>query len=74
MAESKARGRARRSRRSRDEGLAGGLDDIAELVGGDSDRSRRFLGGLVVGALVGAAVAGAAFVRAHRSIAEEPRG
>jgi hypothetical protein len=43
-------------------------------MGGDSDRSRRFLGGLVVGALVGAAVAGAAFVRSRRSIDEhEPR-
>ena len=46
-------------------GLAGltGLADLAELLGGDSPRSRRFLGGLVVGALVGAAVAGGALVR-----------
>ncbi len=38
----------------------GGLADLAELMGGESDRSRRFLGGLVAGALVGAALAGAA--------------
>jgi hypothetical protein len=42
-------------------------------MGGDSDRSRRFLGGLVVGALVGAALAGAALVRARRAIDEQPR-
>ena len=36
----------------------GGLADLADLVGGESDRSRRFLGGLVAGALVGAAVVG----------------
>jgi hypothetical protein len=41
----------------------GGLADLAELLGGNSDRSRRFLGGLVVGALVGAALAGAALLR-----------
>jgi len=51
----------------------GGLGDLAELMGGDSDRSRRFLGGLVVGALVGAALAGAALVRARRAIDEQPR-
>jgi hypothetical protein len=44
----------------------GGLADLAELLGGESDRSRRFLGGLVAGALVGAAVAGAALFRARR--------
>jgi hypothetical protein len=36
----------------------GALADLAELMGGDSDRSRRLLGGLAAGALVGAAVAG----------------
>ena len=41
----------------------GGLGDLAELLGGETPRSRRFLGGLVVGALVGAAVAGAALLR-----------
>lgn len=41
----------------------GGLGDLAELLGGESPRSRRFLGGLVIGALVGAAVAGAALLR-----------
>ena len=42
---------------------AGPLDalaDLADLVGGESDRSRRFLGGVIAGALVGAAVVGAA--------------
>ena len=41
----------------------GRLADLAELVGGDSDRSKRFMGGLVAGAVVGAAIAGAALVR-----------
>lgn len=36
-----------------------GLADLADLVGGESDRSRRFLGGLAAGALVGAAIVGA---------------
>jgi hypothetical protein len=49
-------------------GLAGltGLADLAELLGGDSPRSRRFLGGLMVGALVGAAVAGGSLLRRGR--------
>jgi hypothetical protein len=41
----------------------GALADLAELLGGDSERSRRFMGGLVAGALVGAAIAGAALLR-----------
>jgi hypothetical protein len=41
----------------------GGLADLAELLGGDTPRSRRFLGGLVVGALVGAAIAGSSLLR-----------
>ena len=36
------------------------LTELAELLGGESARSRKFLGGLVIGALVGAAVAGTA--------------
>jgi hypothetical protein len=38
------------------------LVDLADLVGGESSRSRRFLGGLIIGALAGAAVAGAGLV------------
>lgn len=41
----------------------GGLADLAELVGGDSERSKRFLGGLAMGAMVGAALAGAVLMR-----------
>jgi hypothetical protein len=36
------------------------LVELADLLGGESNRSRKFLGGLVIGALVGAAVAGTA--------------
>jgi hypothetical protein len=36
------------------------LADLVDLVGGESDRSRRFLGGVIAGALVGAALVGAA--------------
>jgi hypothetical protein len=39
------------------------LAELADLLGGESIPSRRFLGGLVVGALVGAAVAGATAMR-----------
>ena len=39
------------------------LAELADLLGGESRPSRRFLGGLIVGALAGAAVAGAAAMR-----------
>jgi hypothetical protein len=41
----------------------GGLADLAELLGGESPRSRKFLGGLVIGGLVGAVVAGGSLLR-----------
>jgi hypothetical protein len=44
----------------------GSLSDLAELLGGETPRSRRFLGGVVVGALVGAALAGSALLRRGR--------
>lgn len=44
----------------------GSLADLSELLGGDTNRSRRFLGGLMVGALVGAAVAGSSMLRRRR--------
>jgi hypothetical protein len=51
----------------------GGLADLAELLGGEGDRSRRFLGGLIAGALVGAALAGVAALR-RRSSGRDDRG
>lgn len=39
------------------------VDALSELLGGESPRSRRFLGGLVAGALVGAAIAGSTIWR-----------
>ena len=42
------------------------LAELADLLGGESSRSKRFLGGLVVGALAGAAVAGASFLTRRR--------
>jgi len=47
------------------------LAELADLLGGESARSRRFLGGLVVGALAGAAVAGTAAL-ARRSKRRPP--
>ena len=44
----------------------GSLADLSELLGGDTHRSRRFLGGLVAGALVGAALAGGSMLRRRR--------
>jgi hypothetical protein len=43
-----------------------GLYDLAQLLGGESPESRRFLRGLAIGALVGAAMAGSSFVRRRR--------
>jgi len=42
------------------------LAELADLLGGESSRSKRFLGGLVVGALAGAAVAGITALRRHQ--------
>ena len=41
----------------------GDLADLAELLAGETPGSKRFLRGLVVGALVGAAVAGGSLLR-----------
>jgi hypothetical protein len=49
------------------------LTELADLLGGESPRSRKFLGGLVIGALVGAAVAGTAAI-ARRSQDRRDRG
>ena len=46
------------------------LAELADLLGGESSRSKRFLGGLIVGALAGAAVAGAGFL-ARRQVEHE---
>ena len=43
-----------------------GLADLAELMSGESAGSRRFLGGLALGALVGAAIAGSTIWQRHR--------
>ena len=42
------------------------LAEILELLTGESAASRTFLGGLALGALVGAALAGGSIVRGHR--------
>jgi hypothetical protein len=55
------------TRGARDTRPLGGLADLAELVGGDSERSKRFMGGLVAGAMVGAAIVGAILVRRRPS-------
>ena len=52
------------------------LAEIADLLGGESGRSKRFLGGLIVGALAGAAMAGATVLSRRLSThhGDEPRG
>ena len=44
----------------------GGLADLAELLAGETPRSRRFLQGLIAGAIVGAAIAGSSLLRRRR--------
>ncbi len=51
---------------SRSSALSEAIAEAAELLAGDSAPSRAFLGGLVAGALVGAAVAGASLLRSRR--------
>lgn len=48
------------------------LTELAELLGGESTRSRTFLGGLVLGALAGAALAGS--LAARRKARSQERG
>ena len=43
-----------------------GLAELAELLGGESASSKRFLGGLALGALVGAAIAGSTIWQRRR--------
>jgi hypothetical protein len=43
-----------------------GLADLAELLGGESADSKRFLRGLALGALVGAAIAGSTLWQRRR--------
>ncbi|HEX8959335.1 MAG TPA: hypothetical protein VF770_05895 [Solirubrobacterales bacterium] len=43
--------------------LPGPVADALELLAGESPTSRTFIGGLVVGALVGSVIAGAGFLR-----------
>ncbi|HEY4190546.1 MAG TPA: hypothetical protein VGM28_09010 [Candidatus Limnocylindrales bacterium] len=51
---------------ARPAGSLGSLADLSELLGGDTSRSRRFIGGLIAGALVGAAVAGGTLLRLRK--------
>jgi hypothetical protein len=44
----------------------GGLADLAELLGGETTGSRRFLTGVIAGAVVGAALAGGSLLRRRR--------
>jgi hypothetical protein len=63
MDERRVAGRRRVARIVGEPALPGGLAEVVDLLGGESDRSRRFLGGLIAGALVGAALAGPALLR-----------
>jgi hypothetical protein len=47
------------------------LAELADLLGGESSRSKRFLGGLVVGALAGAALAGASVLARRRASSDD---
>ena len=47
------------------EGLSGVVADVVDWLSGDSPSSRTFIGGLVAGAVLGAALAGASFVQAR---------
>jgi hypothetical protein len=61
-----------REREERPTGLPQALADAVGILTGESSSSRRFLGGLIAGALVGAAVAGASLVRSRAVGPPEP--
>ncbi len=63
MGDRRVSGRGRVARIAAEPPMQGGLAEIVELLGGESEGSRRFLGGLIAGALVGAALAGTAVLR-----------
>lgn len=63
MGERRVRDRGRVARIAGERPRPGGLAELMDLLGGESEGSRRFLGGLIAGALVGAALAGSAFLR-----------
>ena len=47
--------------------------EVVDLLGGESEGSRRFLGGIIAGALVGAALAGTALLRRRAGGGARPR-
>jgi hypothetical protein len=63
MGDRRMSGRGREARIAGERPMQGGLAELVELLGGESEGSRRFLGGLIAGALVGAALAGTALLR-----------
>lgn len=50
----------------------GGLADLAELLGGETTGSRRFLAGVIAGAVVGAVLAGGSLLRRRGRRPEDP--
>jgi hypothetical protein len=63
MGDRRMSGRGREARIAGEPPMQGGLAELMELLGGESEGSRRFIGGLIAGALVGAALAGTALLR-----------
>ena len=51
----------------------GVFTEVVDLLGGESEGSRRFLGGIIAGALVGAALAGTALLRRRAGGGARPR-
>lgn len=51
----------------------GVFTEVVDLLGGESEGSRRFLGGIIAGALVGAALAGTTLLRRRAGRGVRPR-
>ena len=56
-----------REHEERDAPMPPAVADVVELLSGQSGASKTFLGGLIAGALVGAAVAGSGFLRRRKA-------
>ena len=63
MGDRRARDRGRVARIAGEPPVRSGLAELVDLLGGESEGSRRFIGGLIAGALVGAALAGTSLLR-----------
>ncbi len=73
MGDRRVSDRGRAARMAGEPPAQGVFTEVVDLLGGESEGSRRFLGGIIAGALVGAALAGTALLRRRAGGGARPR-